>query len=89
VQRPEFPQPEYDELQRIVGEEAPHLWEVAARVGTVWLEDTEVEALSDLTLHYFLAHQLGPDSEPLPDAGMLGDHLSALLEQQRRSFWED
>jgi hypothetical protein len=36
-----------------------------------------------------LSHRLGPDDEPLLDAGTLGDHLSALIEKQRRSFWGD
>jgi hypothetical protein len=49
-----------------------------------WLEDAEVEALAEVTLNRFLSHQLGPDDEPLPDAGMLGDHLGALIAQQRR-----
>jgi len=39
-------------------------------------------------LNHFLGHQLGPDIEPLPDVGILDDHLSALIEQQRRSFWD-
>ena len=78
----------YDELQRIVPEEAPRLSVLAARVGRDWLEDAEAEALSQVTLNYFLGHQLGPDDEPLPDTGVLGDDLSALIEQQRRSFWE-
>src|SRR5687768_16784623 len=89
VKRPEFPQPEYDELQRIVRQEAPQLSELAARVGTGWLEDAEVEVLTEVAVGYFSRYQLGPDCEPLPDAGMLGDHLAALIEQQRRSFWEE
>jgi hypothetical protein len=87
VNRPLFPAHEYDELQKIVWLHAPHLSELASRVGQDWLEDTEVEALSDVTLNYFLSHQLGPDDEPLADAGILGDHLCALLEEQRLSFW--
>jgi len=80
---------EYDELQKIVWQHAPHLAELASRVGQGWLEDTEVEALSDVALNHFLNHQLGADDEPLANAGILGDHLCALLEEQRRSFWEE
>jgi hypothetical protein len=89
VSRPPFPARESDELQRIVRQEAPNLTGLASRVGRDWLEDDEAEALADVTLNYFLAYQLGPDSEPLPDAGILGDGLSALIEQQRRSFWDE
>ena len=53
---------------------------LASCVGSDWLEDTDAEALADVTLNHFLGHQLGPDSEPLPDVGILGDHLSALIE---------
>jgi len=62
---------------------------LASCVGSDWLEDTDAEALADVTLNHFLGHQLGPDSEPLPDVGILGDHLSALIEQQRRSCWDE
>jgi hypothetical protein len=89
VNRPLFPAHEHDALQKIVWQHAPHLSELTARVGHDWLEDAEVEALSDVTLHYFLSYQLGPDDEPLADAGILGDHLSALLEEQRLSFWQE
>jgi hypothetical protein len=89
VRRPPFPAREYDELQRIVRQEAPNLIGLASGVGNDWLEDADAEALADVTLNYFLGHQLGPDDEPLPNVGMLGDHLSALIEQQRRSFWDE
>jgi hypothetical protein len=89
VERPSFPAREYEELQRIVRQEAPMLIELASRVGSDWLEDAEAEALADVTMDYFLSHQLGSDDEPLPDAGILGDHLSALIEQQRPSFWDE
>jgi hypothetical protein len=89
VKCPPFPAREYDELQRIVRQEAPNLTELASRVGSDWLGDGDAEALADVTLNYFLGHQLGPDDEPLPDVGILGDYLSALIEQQRRSFWDE
>ena len=62
---------------------------LASCVGSDRLEDTDAEALADVSLNHFLGHQRGPDSEPLPDVGILGDHLSALTEQQRRSFWDE
>ena len=89
MDRPPFPELHYDELQRIVRQEAPELVELAGSVGSDWLDDADAEALADVALNYFLGHQLGPDSEPLPNIDILGDDISALIEQQRRSFWEE
>ncbi|MDA0167924.1 hypothetical protein OJ998_02410 [Solirubrobacter taibaiensis] len=89
MDRPPFPELHYDELQRIVRQEAPELVELAGSVGSDWLDDADAEALADVALNYFLGHQLGPDSEPLPHIDILGDDISALIEQQRRSFWEE
>jgi hypothetical protein len=50
VDHPPFPAQEYDELQRIVRQEAPNLVELASRVGSDWIEDAEAEALAEVTL---------------------------------------
>jgi hypothetical protein len=88
VDRPPFPQLHYDELQRIVRLEAPELADLAGTVGCDWLDDADAEALAIVALNYFLGDQLGCDSEPLSNIDILGDEISALIEQQRRSFWE-
>jgi hypothetical protein len=89
VDRPPFPHLHYDELQRIVRQEAPELAGLASSVGNDWLDDAEAEALADVALNFFLGHQLGPGSEPLPDIDILGDSIAAMIEQQRRSYWEE
>jgi len=88
MRRPHFPEREYEELQRMIRHEAPQLGDLAARVGSDWLDDAEVEALVSAAVDYYFGNQLGRDGEPLADAGIFGDDVAALVEQQRRSFWD-
>ena len=67
MDRPPFPELHYDELQRIVRQEAPELVELAGSVGSDWLDDAAAAALADVALN----------------------DISASMEQQRRSFWEE
>ena len=73
----------------MVRHEAPHLCDLASRVGSDWLDDAQAEALVSTALDYYFGHQLGRDGEPLAGAGILGDDVAALVEQQRRSFWDE